>query len=161
MKYYLAQVNIARMLAPLDDPSMLDFVNNLDRINKLAEQSEGFIWRLVDESDNATSLRIFNDDFLIVNMSVWNSMDHLFQFTYQPGHIEIFKRKKEWFTKMGDAHLACWFVPEEYRPTIRDAEQRLEYLNKHGETPYAFTFKKRYSVDDFLNYKPKTPDINT
>ena len=152
----LAQVNIARMLAPLDDPIMADFVNNLDRINKLAEETDGFVWRLVDETNNATSIKIFNDDFLIVNMSVWESLDHLFNFTYKTDHVEIFKRKKEWFTKLADAHLACWYVPNSYRPTIKDAEERLTYMNQYGITPYAFTFKKRYSVEDMLNNKPQT-----
>ena len=149
------------MLAPLDDPVMTDFVNNLDRINAVAERSEGFVWRLVDDTNNATSLRIFNDEYLIVNMSVWESMDHLFSFTYQSDHLEVFKRKKEWFSKIADAHLACWWVAENYTPTIGDAEQRLEYLNVHGETPFAFTFKKRFTVEEFLTYQAKTPDLKT
>ncbi len=161
MTYQLAQVNIARMLAPLDDPVMTDFVNNLDRINAVAERSEGFVWRLVDDANNATSLRIIDDEYLIVNMSVWESMDHLFSFTYQSDHLEIFKRKKEWFSRIAKAHLACWWVAENYKPTIRDAEQRLEYLDVHGETPLAFTFKKRFTVADFLNYQAKTPDLKT
>ena len=155
MRYYLAQVNIARMLAPLDDPVMSDFVNNLDRINALAEGSDGFIWRLADDGNNATSINIFNDNFLIVNMSVWISLEKLFQFTYQSEHLEIFKRKKEWFSKIADAHLACWYVPENHIPDIREAEQKLEYLNEHGESPFAFTFKKRYTVDDFKKYKAR------
>ena len=156
----LAQVNIARMLAPLDDPIMTDFVNNLDRINALAEQSEGFVWRLVDDTNNATSIKIFDDDFLIVNMSVWKSIDHLFNFTYQTDHVQIFKRKKEWFKKLADAHLACWYIPEDYSLAISDAEDRLTYLNQYGSTPYAFTFKDRYTVEDMLNYKPQTLNFN-
>ena len=160
LSWNLAQVNIARMLAPLDDPVMADFVNNLDRINALAEQNEGFIWRLVDESNNATSIKIFDDDYLVVNMSVWKSIDHLFDFTYKTAHIEILKRKKEWFTKLSDAHLACWYVPESYTPTIRDAEERLNYINQHGITPFAFTFKERFTFKDLLNFKPHTSNLN-
>ena len=161
MIYHLAQVNIARMLAPLDDPVMSDFVNNLERINALAERSDGFIWRLADDDNNATSIKIFNDDFLVVNMSVWESQEKLFQFTYQSEHLEIFKRKKEWFSKLADAHLACWYVPENHRPDIGEAEQKLEHLNEHGETPIVFTFKKRYTVDEFLNYKAGTSNFKT
>ena len=152
----LAQVNIARMRAPLDDPIMTDFVNNLDRINALAEQSEGFVWRLVDDTNNATSIKILNDDFLIVNMSVWKSMDDLFNFTYKTAHIEIFKRKKDWFTKLSDAHLACWYVPKSYVPSIADAEDRLTYMNLYGITPYSFTFKKSFSIQESLHFKPQT-----
>src|SRR5688572_22166846 len=100
MKFHLAQLNIARMLAPIDSPVMADFVANLDRINSVAENSKGFVWRLKDDSNNATSIRIFDDDFLIVNMSVWQSVDALFRYVYNSDHTEIFKRRTEWFEKM-------------------------------------------------------------
>ena len=153
---YLAQVNIARMLAPLDNPVMADFVNNLDRINAVAEQSEGFVWRLVDDSNNATAIKIFDDDYLIVNMSVWKSMQDLFNFTYRTAHLEIFKRKKEWFSKMEDSHMAFWYISSEHIPTVKEAEERLIYLNQYGETPYAFTFKSKFLPKDAFNYKPET-----
>src|SRR5436190_10799386 len=111
MEFYLAQVNIARMLAPIDSPVMEDFVANLDRINALAEASNGFVWRLKDDTNNATSIKIFDDDFLIVNMSVWENIDVLSQFVYQSDHVEIFKRRKEWFQKMPEMHMALWYVP--------------------------------------------------
>jgi len=151
---HLAQINIAKMLAPIDDPIMMDFVNNLDRINELAEQSEGFIWRLKGDDNNATAIKAFDDDILIINMSVWTNMEALFDFTYKSNHIEVFTRRKEWFSKMKDMHMAFWFVPEDRIPTPEEAKQRLEYINKHGETPYAFTFRNKYSVDDLMNYKP-------
>lgn len=146
MNYNIAQVNIARMLAPIDSPVMAGFVNNLDRINAVAEQSDGFIWRLKDEDNNATSLKIFEDDYLIVNMSVWASLEALFQFTYKSTHTEVFKRKKEWFSKMEDMHMACWYVEETKVPTTEEAKERLAYLNKYGETPYAFTFRSKFSA---------------
>ncbi len=150
--WYLAQVNIARMLAPLDDPVMTDFVNNLDRINAVAEQSEGFVWRLVDDTNNATAIKIFDDDYLIVNMSVWKSIQDLFNFTYRSEHLEIFKRKKEWFSKMEDAHMALWHIPAEHIPTVKEAEERLIYLNEYGDTPYAFTFKTNFTIPEAMNY---------
>ncbi|MBT8185781.1 MAG: DUF3291 domain-containing protein [Eudoraea sp.] len=154
MEYHLAQVNIAKMLAPLESPVMADFVNNLDRINALAEVSPGFVWRLKGEEDNATALKIFEDNFLIVNMSVWISMEALFAFTYQTAHVEIFKRKKEWFSKMSEMHMACWYVPAGEIPDTEDAKKRLAYLNKNGETPYAFTFKSKVTAAEAVNFTP-------
>ncbi|NND52555.1 MAG: DUF3291 domain-containing protein [Flavobacteriaceae bacterium] len=149
----LAQVNIAKMLAPIDDPIMADFVNNLDRINAIADRSEGFVWRLQGEENNATAIQAFEDDTLIINMSVWTDMNALFNFTYKSNHIEVFKRKKEWFSKLTDLHMAFWFVEEGHVPTPSEAKERLKYINEHGETPYAFTFKNRFSEADYLTYK--------
>ena len=152
--YHLAQVNIARMLAPIDSEVMTDFVANLDRINQLAEKSDGFVWRLKDENDNATSLQVFEDEFIIVNMSVWNSKKSLFEFTYNSAHLEVFKRKKEWFSKMRDMHMALWWVPIGVEPTAEDAKERLKYLNAQGETPFAFSFKSDFSAAEAEQYKP-------
>ncbi|PSL47973.1 uncharacterized protein DUF3291 [Chitinophaga niastensis] len=152
MEYYLAQVNIAKMLAPLDNPVMADFVANLDRINHIAENSEGFIWRLKDDQNNATSIKIFDDDYLLVNLSVWKNVDALFQFTYQSDHVEIFKRKKEWFEKMSDMHMGLWYVPAGHLPTIADTQERLTYLRNNGSTPFAFTFKNRFTPADVVNF---------
>ncbi len=151
---YLAQINIAKRLAPMDDPIMKDFVDNLDRVNALADDSEGFIWRMKDE-DKELGARIFKDDTLLINMSVWDSMKALFNYTYKSGHVEVFKRKKEWFSKMKMVHMAFWYVSRGYEPTFQDAKDRLDYLNKHGETPYAFTFKSKFTASDSLNYAPQ------
>ena len=149
---YLAQVNIAKRLAPLDDPIMQDFVNNVDKINTIADLSSGLIWRLKDE-DKGEAVSVFQDDTLVINMSVWKDLESLFNYTYKSGHIAVFKRKKEWFTKMKMMHMAFWYVPEGYEPTFIDAKNRLDYLNVHGDTPYAFSFKSKFTVTDALNYK--------
>jgi len=141
------------MLAPIDDPIMADFVNNLDRINSLADNFDGFVWRLKDAENNAMAIQAFEDDTLIINMSVWRDMDSLFQFTYKSDHVEIFKRRKEWFSKIKDMSMVFWYVPDGHIPSPQEARERLEYVNKHGITPYAFTFKDKFSIDDFLNYK--------
>ena len=146
MELHLAQLNIARMVAPIDSPVMADFVANLDPINRLAENSNGFVWRLKDETNNATSIRIFDDDFLIVNMSVWESVDALYQYVYQSDHVEVFKRRKEWFEKMPEMHMVLWYIPVGSIPSIADAEERLSYLRRHGETPYAFSFRKKFTA---------------
>ena len=151
--YHLAQVNIAKRLAPMDDPIMQDFVNNLDKINAIADKAEGFIWRLQDEDKQEAAL-VFQDDTLIINMSVWASLEALFNYTYHSGHIEVFKRRKDWFSKMKLMHMAFWFVPIGYEPTFQDAKKRLDYLINHGDTPYAFSFKSKFGIEDFLNYKP-------
>ena len=148
MKYQLAQINIAKIIAPLDNPVMKDFVDNLDRINDLAETSEGFIWRLKDESNSATNLRVFDDDMIIVNMSVWNDIDSLMNYVYKTDHAIFLRRRKEWFEKMPDAFMALWYVPEGSTPSVADAVVRLEYLKAHGETPYAFTFRKKYLPEE-------------
>jgi len=146
MEFHLAQLNIARMLAPIDSPVMADFVANLDPINHLAENSNGFVWRLKDDTNNATSIRIFDDDFLIVNMSVWESVDSLFQFVYQSDHIEVFKRRKEWFEKMPEMHMVLWYIPVGSLPSVSDAVERLTPLRQQGESPYAFSFRKTFTA---------------
>lgn len=151
-KYALSQVNIAKRLAPFSDPIMQDFVNNVDKMNAIADTSEGFIWRLKDE-DKDEAVLVFKDDSLIINISVWESREALFNYTYNSGHIEVFKRKKEWFSKINMLHMAFWYIPEGYIPTFQDAKDRLDYLNKHGETPYAFTFKSKFSIQEALQYK--------
>lgn len=151
-KYQLAQVNIAKKLAPLDDPIMQDFINNVAKMNAIADSSEGFIWRMKDE-DKDLGAHVFQDDSLVINISVWEDLDTLFSYTYKSGHIEVFKRKKEWFSKMKMLHMAFWYVPQGYEPTFQDAKKRLDYLNAHGDSPYAFTFKNKFTVEESLNYK--------
>ena len=158
MEFYLAQINIAKMLAPIDGPVMADFVANLDSINALAENSEGFVWRLKDESNNATAIKIFDDDFLIVNMSVWKNAEALFQFVYKSNHNKIFKRRKEWFEKMEEMHMAQWYVQAGRLPTVANAVERLNYLRNHGETPFSFSFKKRFTIgetNEFIKIRKK------
>lgn len=148
----LAQVNIARMKGVIDSPVMSGFVASLDRINALAESSPGFVWRLKDDDNNATSMKIYDDDFIIVNMSVWEDTDSLFRYVYHSGHVEVFRRKKEWFHKMREMHMALWYVENGVFPSVADARERLEHIRKYGETPYAFTFKKKYSPTDLKEY---------
>ncbi len=155
MPYRLAQINIARMLAPLDTPVMADFVANLDRINALAEAAPGFVWRLKGDGNDATSLRPFADDQIIVNMSVWESIEALYQYTYYSGHVEIFRRKKEWFEKMGTPALVMWWIPAGHIPTVSEGKAKLEHLEKHGPTPLAFTFKQQFTLEDFLSHQPQ------
>ncbi|MEP6614636.1 MAG: DUF3291 domain-containing protein [Mucilaginibacter sp.] len=152
MQYHIAQINIAKMLAPIDSPVMAEFVANLDGINALAEGSPGFVWRLKEEGNNATSIKVYDDDFIIVNMSVWENTDALRQFVYQSHHVEIFKQRRQWFEKMSDMHMALWYIPSDYTPTAMDGVERLNYLRNNGETPFAFSFKKQFTVEELNAY---------
>ena len=146
-KYQLAQLNIAALKAPLDSPELKDFVDNLDRINALAEASPGFVWRLKGDGNDATSLRPLGEN-VIVNMSTWRDVDALRQYVYKSAHVEILKRKREWFTRMGEAHMALWWVPEGHEPNLAEAAGRLEHLRKYGATAEAFTFGEAFSAPD-------------
>ena len=142
---HLAQLNIAEAIASMDSPEMADFVNNIERINSLAESSPGYIWRLTDEGgDNSYSMQLFDSDFIITNMSIWKDKESLFDFVYNTSHVEIFKRRKEWFSKMPVMHMVLWYVEEGHIPTIEEAKERLQYLRDNGESEYAFTFKSKF-----------------
>ena len=142
---HLAQLNIAEAIASMESPEMADFVANIERINSLAESSPGYIWRLTDDgSDNSYSMQLFESEFIITNMSVWEDRESLFSFVYNSDHVEIFRRRKEWFHKMPRMHMVMWYVNEGHIPTIEEAKERLNYLHKHGESEYAFTFKSKF-----------------
>ncbi|MEZ4670325.1 MAG: DUF3291 domain-containing protein [Anaerolineae bacterium] len=155
MSYHLAQINIARMVAPLDSPTMHDFVVNLDRINALAESTPGFVWRLKGEGNDATSLRPYNDERIIVNMSVWESVDTLFEYVYKSGHVEIFRRKPEWFERMITPAQTMWWIPAGHVPTVAEGQEKLALLIANGPNPLSFTFKQRFTVEDMLAAYPQ------
>lgn len=141
--HQLAQLNIAHLSSPIDSPELADFVANLDRINALADQSPGFVWRLQTEEGDATGIDHFGSDF-IVNLSVWEGVEPLHDYVYRSAHIEIMRRKKEWFHRMHEAHMVLWWVPGGHRPTVEEAETRLRQLREQGPTDRAFTFKKAF-----------------
>jgi hypothetical protein len=146
-RHQLAEINIAELKAPLDSPQLKDFVDNLDRINALAESSEGFVWRLKGDGNDATSLRPLGDN-VIVNMSVWRDAESLRNYVYKTAHVEILKRKREWFTRMAKAYMVLWWVPQGHEPTVAEAVARLEHLRKHGATAEAFTFGEAFAAPD-------------
>lgn len=152
--HHLAQVNIAKCLAPLHHDTMQGFINSADKMNAIADAQEGFVWRLKDE-DKHSAVTIFKDETLIVNLSVWIHMEALFKYTYQTEHLEIYKRKNEWFSKIKMTHMAFWYIPKGQLPTLKEAKQRLDYRDKHGDTPYAFSFKSKFTLIDALNYELK------
>lgn len=144
--FHLAQVNVARLAAPLDSLRLADFVANLEPINAIADASHGFVWRLQTEAGDATALRIFDDDWLIVNMSVWESLEALRDYVYRSPHADVLGRRQEWFDRMVEAHLALWWIEAGTIPTLSDAEERLLTLRAEGPTPGAFTLKEPYPL---------------
>ena len=151
----LAQLNIARMLAPLGSEVMREFEERLDPVNALAEQSPGFVWRYKEENDNATAVTIFDDDKWLINMSVWQSIDDLFNYVYKSGHLQVFRKKQQWFEHSKEKTMVMWYIEDCEYPTVEQAVERLLYLRKHGDSPYAFSFRSRFSVEDFKSWTAK------
>ena len=147
-KWHIAQLNVATAVAPLDSPELADFMAALAGINALAEASAGFVWRLRSDSGNATDIKVTDDPSFIVNMTVWESAELLFQFVYRSSHAKVMARRREWFKKPSEAHQVLWWVPAGHTPTINEALERLHHLRTQGSTPHAFTFKDRYRAPD-------------
>ena len=139
--WQLAQLNIGVLAAPLDSPQLADFVNNLDRINALADGSPGFVWRLQTDDGNATALRPFGGDVL-VNMSVWEDFESLRRFVYQSDHAAFVKRRREFFERPVDSILVLWWVPRGHLPDTAEARVRLDRLRRDGPSAAAFEFRK-------------------
>lgn len=144
MKYHLAQLNIARFIKPAEHPDNADFVNNLDRVNAIAESQPGFVWRLVGDGNDALDIQAFDDPNIAVNMSVWDSMESLADFVYRnEAHLAIMRRRREWFEKT-TVHLVLWWVEAGHIPTLDEAKERLNTLASNGPGERAFTFRKPY-----------------
>ncbi len=143
--YHLAQYNIARLVAPLDDPRIADFVAILDRVNRLGDCAPGFVWRHQTEEGNSTSVRVRGDPLILVNFTVWEDAESLFEFTYRSGHAEMYRRRRDWFEAPSEAHLVLWWISAGHIPSLDEAEERLDYLRARRPTPRAFTFKQRFA----------------
>jgi heme-degrading monooxygenase HmoA len=144
----LAQVNIGRIRASLESPAMAGFVTKLEAINALADRADGFVWRLQGGDGDATYLRPFDDERIIVNMSVWESIDALRAYVYHSAHAEVLRQRRDWFEKFDKVYLALWWVPAGHIPTVDEAKMRLASIERHGPTPFAFTFKTIYQPAD-------------
>ena len=144
--HQLAQINIGRLIAPIGDPQIADFVAQLDAINGLAENSPGFVWRLQSEIGNATDI-VYNDDPLVmVNMSVWESVEALNDFTYRSAHLQVFRDRKKWFEKMMLPYYCLWWIPAGHRPTVAEGRAHIEHYQIHGATPHAFWFTESFAA---------------
>ena len=145
---HLAQLNIGKTRFDLESDEMAEFVNNLEPINAIAESSPGYIWRLKDDSGDATNIEVENNPDLIVNMSLWDNVESLKNFMFKTHHIDFLKRKKEWFVPTTEASYVLWWVQEGHIPTVQEAMEKLEYLRQKGETPEAFSFKREFAKPD-------------
>ncbi len=140
---HLAQVNIGRLRAPLEAPQLAGFVAALEPINALADSAPGFVWRLQTEDGDATAIRPFDDDLLLVNLSVWETLDDLARFVYRSDHRDVMAQRRNWFEPTPD-YLALWWIPAGTLPTVEDAKARLETLRRDGPSPAAFTFRSPF-----------------
>jgi hypothetical protein len=160
VRYLVAQVNIGRLVAPLDSPRLADFVAGLEPVNAVADAAPGFVWRLQTEDGDATALRAFEDDAegadggILLNMSVWESVEALASFVYGDAHRAVLRRRREWFEQLKDVYAALWWVPRGHIPTITEAEERLWHLRAHGPAPHAFTLKVHFPPPDSAGLVP-------
>jgi hypothetical protein len=146
-QFHLAQINIGRVRGPIDGPVMAGFVNRLVEINELAERSPGFVWRLQTDEGDATYFRPYEDDRILINMSVWESVESLREYVYRTAHAELLRQRQEWFEQFSASYLALWWVPAGHLPGIDEAKERLAHLDEHGPTSFAFTFKKVFAPE--------------
>lgn len=147
-RYHVAQVNIGRILAPLDDPQMAGFMSRLDELNALADRSPGFVWRLQTSEGNATYFRPYDDDRVLMNMSVWENVEALKHYVYHTIHTELLRQRHEWFSKFDETYLALWWVPVGHIPGFDEAKKRIAHLEGHGPTQFAFNFKSVFPPDE-------------
>lgn len=146
--HHLAQVNIARLLAPIDSPQLADFVAGLQPVNALADAAPGFVWRLQDDGGDATAIRPYDDERVMVNMSVWTSVEALRAFVRSGEHVAYLRRRREWFDRMDEAIVALWWVRTGHVPTVAEAKDRLGLLERLGPTPAAFTLRTPFPAPD-------------
>ena len=141
--HQLAQLNLALPLEPLDSPLLAEFVAALEPVNSAADAAPGFIWRLQTDEGDATGIRL-EDERLIVNLSVWDSVEALRGFVAGRAHLDVLSRRREWFAALGEAQLVLWWVPAGRRPGLDEAQQRLAELRRDGPSPRAFTLRQSY-----------------
>ncbi len=144
VKYNLAQINISKSKGLPDSPVMRTFMEKIDEVNAIAEGSDGFVWRLKSDDGNATSIQIFEDELIIVNMSVWRDMDAFKGFVFKGLHAAMMRKRNEWFERSDFSNLALWWIPEGHIPSTEEAKAKLELITKVGDTQEAFRFKNLF-----------------
>ena len=143
-RWRIAQVNVAKLIAPLDDPRIDDFRSALERINRLGEAQPGFIWRAQGAGFDATDCRVFDDPDILINATVWETIEHLAAFAYRTEHRAFVRRRLEWFEPPKEAFQAIWWVPDGHIPSLDECVERLTHIRVHGPTPFAFDFRTRF-----------------
>jgi hypothetical protein len=143
-RFHLAQANVATMRAALEDPIMEGFRSQLDRINALADASPGFVWRLKTDAGNATDIRAYEDERVLFNMSVWESIEALHAYVYRSDHAGPLRERRQWFVPTAGPTIVLWWMPAGHLPTVEEAKQRFARLQSQGPSPEAFTFRTAY-----------------
>ncbi len=146
-EFHLAQLNIAKPLYPLEDVRMREFMDNLNRINELGKNAPGFVWILEDQSGNATAIHAFDDLSILINLTVWESLETLQTFAYKTEHVAYVRRRHEWFERVSP-YLVLWWIPAGHIPTAAESKERLAHLDEHGDTAYAFTFRRTFPAGE-------------
>jgi len=144
MSYHLATSNVARMLGPIEDDVMAGFVARLDPLNAVADDSAGFVWRYQTDEGNATEVRVFDDELILFNMSVWESVESLQDFVYQSNHLEAVQKRADWFERPTRPPLVLWWIDSGHIPTVEEAKERFEILWRDGPCLAAFSFKEQF-----------------
>ena len=147
MRLHLAQLNIGRLRFEQDDPAVADFMNALDEVNAAGEASPGFVWRYQDESGAAVDTHIYDDPHVIIDYTIWESVEQLRQFAYRGLHLEYFRRRLEWFDAHDEPSHVMWWVPAGEIPSTDEAKLRLEHLQANGPTEAAFGFREVQQFD--------------
>jgi hypothetical protein len=146
--FHVAQCNVVKLKAPLDSPDVAGFVAALDPVNALADSAPGFVWRLKTDDGNATAIRVFDDDQILLNMSVWDSIEALSQYVYRSGHREVLRQRRQWADRFEGAQTAMWWIRAGTIPEPQEAVARLEHLGRLGPSEYAFTFHHWFPAPD-------------
>ena len=143
-EFQLAQINVAQAVAEMDSAVMSGFVSRLDEINAMADAAPGFIWRLQSEDGDATSINVFDDELMLINMSVWDSIESLKVFVYRTVHVELIQDREAWFGRMGTPHQALWWIPTGHIPTEQEGKDKLAHIQEHGPSQQAFSFGRSF-----------------
>lgn len=146
--WHVAQMNVGTVRYPVDDPRIAEFMGALDRVNAMADATPGFVWRLQSAQGNATDILVSDDPLFLVNMSVWESVEALFDFVYRTEHREVMAKRREWFEPPDGPYLVLWWVPAGTLPTPQDGLERLRWLRQNGASAHAFTFRDKYGPPD-------------
>jgi hypothetical protein len=158
MTYHLAEYNVGTMRGALNSAIMSGFVARFDEINAHADRAPGYVWRLAMPEAEAAGIEVIDESLVLINLSVWETIEALHQFTYYSPHVELFRQGADWFEKMMVPILVLWWIPAGHIPTLDEARIKLSHLEQHGATPLAFTFKQRFTVADMLAYQAKPSD---
>ena len=145
---HLAQFNVAHLRAPLDSPELADFVAALEPINTLSDAAPGFVWRMKGGEGPTDTIQHEYGTLLLVNFSIWESREALWNFVYRSAHLDVMRRRREWFHRAAEPYTVMWWLPEGHLPSVGDAMARLTLLRAQGPGPEAFTFKDFYESSD-------------